>query len=585
MIDSMHLKSLVIILVSVSFVGRLFSATSIIPPGLLSNQQVATSSLNNSAVGSSAANITTGLFTIEKTGYYFLANDVVANPIHSNNAIIYIDASNVLLDLGGKTLSLTATSNTKNIVGIKVAPGRTNVTIFNGGVIGYSSLDRGVSAPNSRLTIGIQAENNNNLVLQDLLISSCSEKGIDVSVTEQVWLSNVTTQNIGNVKSVSDLHGAYFYDCQDCYIENSSFDYVVTSTFETDVSSAYGLLLTACSNISISEVSTSNNQVYGTGNVYGLYLNSSRGCRIAKVRAVSNLVKAEHGSGGQIAAGIVLYGATGNTFTDCLANSQTVDGDYILTCSAYGFRITDSSYSNSFLRCFASDNFGGATSVGFFSDSSAYNTYDHCTANGNESRYPGATGIKVYGFELNFGIGNKLVTCEARGNRAYVGDVDPDVLFLDGATAAQVASQEVAGIVMRSEKASSILSSSFSANLGGRLGTVYGIGFYGSCQQCIVSYNEMMTNFGFHQYGFKDFSSDCTTLLRGNIAYGHGKVFDGGEGELTDSGSMNYMLHYAVPPEQKNIQLIIKEGDIANLNAFEAGSTKWFNYSILTGLV
>ena len=558
--------------------------TSIIPAGLLSNQQIASSSLDNDALGSSSeSTISTGLFVIEKTGYYFLANDVVANPTYPNNAIIYIDASNTILDLGGKTLSLSSTSHTSNIIGIKIAPGRTNVTIFNGGIIGYSSLtvpetSYPISSIN-RLVIGIDADGNGNIQLQDLLISECASFGIAISNTNDIKVKNVSTQSIGGVVStLSPLCGAQFSSCRSCFITDSVFDY--TNSVYEDGNNVYGLRLNACGNVTISNVSTSSNQAFGSGNVYGLSLLNSTGCRIDQVHAVNNLVSNDDAPS-QISAGIILDGSTGNTLKNCITNSQLNNGANILTCTTYGVRITASSNSNNFIGCISSDNVGGASSEGFSLNASSYNIFEKCIANGNNSPYPGISNITVYGFHSEFGTGNIFSYCEARGNPVYLGAVDETALDGLGATPQQVATQLVSGISIRSENASSILFSTISSNLGGALGTVYGIRLYGGCQGCTVSYNEIFSNLGFKTYGFKDYAAHCSTLLRGNIAYGHGNVFWGGEGVITDSGNMNYMMSYANSADQMSVQMVVKESDIANMNAFEVSSTKWYNFSIL----
>ena len=145
---------------------------------------------------------------------------------------------------------------------------------------------------------------------------------------------------------------------------------------------------------------------------------------------------------------------------------------------------------------------------------------------------------------------------------------------------AKVATQRAHGLSLRGEQSSVVSHSLFSSNSGGQAGSVYGISLYGVCLRCTVMNNEMLANYGAAMYGFKDFATNCTTLLRSNIAFGQGHVFLGGEGALVDSGTMNYMLTYG-DVDQMNVQMIIKEGDIGNLNAFEAGTTNWYNFSIL----
>lgn len=81
-------------------------ASQIVSTGVSLNQQIASSSLNSAT---SAAN-NGGQFVISKSGRYFLSTDLLAAPAASQVPCIYINASDVVLDLGGKTITLSSTT-------------------------------------------------------------------------------------------------------------------------------------------------------------------------------------------------------------------------------------------------------------------------------------------------------------------------------------------------------------------------------------------------------------------------------------------------------------------------------------------
>ena len=78
-----------------------------------------------------------------KSGYYCLCEDIIFNPNPDATAAIRITASNVTLDLRGRTLSQKS-KDVLPVDGIVVDPGLTNIIIKNGTVRDFS--DAGIRA-------------------------------------------------------------------------------------------------------------------------------------------------------------------------------------------------------------------------------------------------------------------------------------------------------------------------------------------------------------------------------------------------------------------------------------------------------
>jgi hypothetical protein len=541
------------------------STTLMINSGVSLNQQISSSSL------SSANTETEAQFKISKSGRYFLSTDLYAAPGRSNIPVIYIASSDVVLDLGGKSLTLSSSNNMPSIAGIQLKSGVKNIIIMNGTING--------TAANSRMTTGIIGTNNTNVLLDNVQTVSCSSTGISFTSTYDLDLNEVNVYGSNTGLSLTYCKDGSILDSSFCGANSCGSTNITgilasnCNNFELhDVSisnntalngTAIGLSATSCYNFSLDSVTALNN-ASTNGSTYGIYLNGCAGFVCNKAKAQRNV----SGSVATICAGIFLTGSTGNSFTNCTANNNTTTG---ATCPTYGFRISAGSDGNVFCKCDASGNAGGATSgtgAGFANDASNYNTIQESTATNNSSA--GALG-KAYGIlSSTASLGTTIRNSKTIGNNSTAGSAY--------------------GIAFDGEIGGSIVGCDANANKGGT--TAVGIGMLATTSACInntVEYNKMYANTGnngANQYGFRDFAADCTTFLRGNVAFGHGKVFTGGTSLLDSSSTkMNYSLTYTELGDQMNAQMLIKEGDIANMNAFEVGSSTWFNFSILSNSI
>ena len=540
-----------------------------IATGISFNQQIASSSLNSATTAVANG----GQFVITKSGRYFLSTDIVANPVASA-PIIYINSSDVILDLGGKTLTITATTNLMGCVGIKVAAGMNNVAICNGTVSGTSA-----ASPTNRLNTGISfagASNNlcTNITLDTLDVTGCGTYGLQFTYCNNVIMSNVRVQKTTNTDTAAaSKYALAMSNCTDCNIVDSSFNYTEI-TYASAAVTAYGISLTSCSDIQFKNVSASNNRgsaAVTAAAAVGIYLNATNNCTFDTVRAVANQITG--GGATQTAttspiAGFWIDGTTAssqnNIFIDCEASNNTALSAS-RTCSAYGFRLTVSSGQNSFLRCRAASN-SGVSGEGFSSSNCNANIYAECSASGNGGAAANNY-VTAAGFRSEYGSGNSFVRCNGSNNNT-------------GSAATASTLHTAHGIILRSETFALISNSLFAANgYSTAKGAAHGIRLAGSCTSCLIENNKMMSNQGVAQYGFKDDSANATSMLRGNIAFNQGACTPGA-GSLANTTTTNYYLVFVNAIVSQNM---IKEVTVANMAAVESASSSgiWYNFSVI----
>lgn len=542
------------------------SPTSMVNSGVSLNQQIASSSLNTSATSN-------GLFMISKSGRYFLSTDIFAAPCTSHIPIIYINASDVVLDLGGKSITLSSTNNTPCASAISIAAGKKNIAIINGTINGTNNG----TSEESRMLYGIDAASNTNIMLDNVHTVSCKKLGIRLSACKEISINNVRSHGNSSheqlsVDDPSFSGGLGLFDCSDGIITNSSF----SGSFGTGLMGACGIfagdgdLATGTHNFKLVNVNVSHNRATNGDGIdgnptAGLILSGCTGFICENMTAHNNALL-NAASESPYVAGIALNDASGNKFESCTSHNNTgATSDILVSLVVAGFYLTGASSGNSFLDCTANKNIatgpeGGslASVAGFYVGSSKYNSFQECVAQNNHGINAHARGLYASGC-----VGTLVKKCKINGGVSDA--LSATGIFLSG---------ETAGLIQECETNNNIST----------LSSAYGIRL-ASCTNCSVEYNKMFANNGVSKYGFYDGSDDCTTFLRGNVSFGHGKVFASGQASLTDSGAMNYYLDYAETSDAMNIQMLIKEGDIANMNAFEAGSPTWFNFSILQGAI
>lgn len=130
---------------------------------------------------------------LNQSGTYQFAGDLLWSPQAIASAAITITASNVVLDLGGCTLTAVGPDRSQSIVGIQVLNSVSNVTIQNGTVANLCYA--GILAEHvDGLTItGVTVDG---LCFHNLAVRNLTPTGIQVSDCTQVTLANCTVQNV-----------------------------------------------------------------------------------------------------------------------------------------------------------------------------------------------------------------------------------------------------------------------------------------------------------------------------------------------------------------------------------------------------
>lgn len=537
-------------------IPRVFDASAI---SSLTGQQIASSMLNSTV----AATITNGaasagMYTISKSGRYSLSSDLFAAPGSDNTPIILINSSDVDLDLCGKSITLSSTiaSSRTCRAAVEIASGRRNITILNGFI-------HGIAGATQRIAYGILNPTggttpNANVTLEGLDVIGCSTTGIELAYVNKLHARQVRV--FGSPDNVREsINGLKLSYCHHGEITESSFSGCLSS------SAVYGVQLTSCSDFEISGVRVSNN-VSTADNAYGIVLNSCVGFNCKNMQSHKNISRK---TASPIAAGFLLSASSENVFSNCLTTSN-VSARSVASASAYGIRLENASNGNVFTECEAKGNVvdgsGGSLAAGYYLANSAYNVFDHCVAVDNKASSSSAA-VLAYGFVAT-GTGSVFKYCRALGN----------------SVASTSSSAACHGICLIGENAGTIQNCSLQSNRTTANGSyAYGIFLRGTCNCCVVEYNNIFSNQSNNaatQYGFFDAASDCTTFLRGNVSFGHGKVFVGAETTLTQTNTMNYFLDYVEDGSVMNIQMLIKETDISNMNVLGSPQTGWLNFSI-----
>ncbi len=549
--------------------------------GVSFNQQISSASLNAKAT-------TSGMFIIAKSGRYFLSTDILAAPCTSDIAIIYINASDTLLDLGGKSITLSSTGNiTSCRAAIEIASGVRNITIMNGTINGQvthsitaacttttSSLrfNRGIMNPTTGTIV------NTNVLFDGLNIINCTTAAIDLRYVNDLSISNVSTYGSTDA-TIPSTKGLALANCNRGTITNSSFG--GTYSAATGQGACYGIYATTCSNFALDNVTTSNNNIASVNTAersgtYGIYLYQCTAFYCLNVNAGGNkhFGKNSNSSTGNECCGFFLNNTTNSVFDECLANNNIGGYQYgsNYTCSTYGFKLTSSSDGNSFTNCEASGNAGAADAAGFFIGQSGSNIFDSCLSLNNTSSKTTFGSRLSFGFTTTFGGNNFFNKCKATGNKINAR-----------------ASNKAHGFAMRSEQASIIRSCDACFNGPGGItvaGEGYGIACLGHCNRCHIVSNILISNLGATaQFGFKDFSANFICYLQNNLAFAHGACNPSGTNntELSVNTNMNYFFRFVTAGTAYVMNQIIIETSIRNPDGMSAtqNNKEWTNASII----
>lgn len=448
-------------------------------------------------------------YTITTPGTYVFVQDIGFEgrsnaTAHGARTAIFINSSDVVIDLGGKTLygSTAATLN-----GIEIARNLHNICIKNGNIAAF-------------LGAGIFVHKGcDNIRLQNLTISNCAKRGIhfkgliNSSLTDSNHISN-------------------------CIIDNT----IVSKTTGTNlVTEAAGLELDFCYNILV------NNSFFGgstagqiTENAYGVLVESG-------THIIFNNCDASGNTGESAAYGFRLSGTTsGTAVVGCALINCSANGNFANMSSggsAYGFS-GENCKGCSFEKCIANGNQGTLSGYGFYGSSLSYCKMEQCEAHNNQAGNKGTTSSHgAFGFYSNSGIGNMWQKCIAVGQRST--GYNTNIMC--------------SGFDLRSETNSTIYCSESISN-GDNSDNSWGVGVnlvnalntrIDSCK--IMNNKSAQSN---HGLGLRDNDSTSSTLVTNCTFFNNGT-----------SGTMqHYHLSYTSPGEL-NVTSTVDQGGVGSLLA------------------
>jgi hypothetical protein len=305
----------------------------------------------------------TATYTISNPGHYVLNETINSSVKAPSTCILYINSSDVTLNLSGH--ALIQDNLTSSIDGILINNSLENILIYNGTI--RNTTENGIAIGNSCT----------NIHLEKLFISNCDEAGINFEGTNGNKITN-----------------------------SSVFNCTVTNCNGGTTADAIGLKVNYTDFLTIKDSqSNSNTTTTDTYDGYGVYITNSDNCTFINTVASGN-------KGETIGAGFYANTCTNLYFKNCTAalntSTDTSSGQ------TYGFYLNSSDYSR-LENCIANRNTGAHEVSGFSLISSAGCYVNNCSANNQETTGNSATNFCA-GFYINSDC-NTVINSTALSNK------------------------------------------------------------------------------------------------------------------------------------------------------------------------
>ena len=347
------------------------------------------------------------MYSINTSGRYYVATDIAAriNNSYTNTVMLYINCSNVILDLNSKSLypaGNTTNQNTGAMTAIMVAPNVSNVVITNGQINGYQPNN---STPTSYLSHGIVVSSGcSNITINALTITNIggdtAEPNTTFNVDSMVFADSILLLGAsGSGNAISNV------DLQNINIANTVNAYGDT---DADVNAA-ALALTYCNNIRINDCNFNGSSAVGEDTPpgaddmasYGVYMSNSSTINFKNCAANQNGINSINS-----AYGFLDINSTAVSFSDCAANSTN-------GYNTIGFSLGSSGGGPyNLVDCTSSNSTATQGTYGFHV--SALATLRNCVAESNAAGALGAVGICLDSAISN--NGSSLINCQANRN-------------------------------------------------------------------------------------------------------------------------------------------------------------------------
>jgi len=488
----------------------------------------------NPAVGNAA-------YTINQPGIYYLEDYVNAAPEIDNLSLIYINSSNVKLNLNSLVITQASNQHAKNLNIIEIAPNVDNVNITNG-------VLQNINGTGLKSNLNVS-----NLYISNLVIDKLTNLGIYLNNSRNVVLSQLSITNCdgSNPNSSDGAVSGKLQNCSNVRISNSYFNSNIAHDLNTG---ATGLLVDNCNSLKIENCSSIQNQgKYAYGFVFR---NNSNACTI------NNCSVSGCQSNNGRAVGFLFDNSSSSSLADCISESnQSVGGN----CSGFSFDGQTGYYFSAklknlnIIKCTSKNNRALGTANDAFGFSG--NLLDSAIFRSCKSISNSASDGNAYGFYSGAGINNYFESCLAQDN-------------ISGLNTNSI----VSGFALLNGEKNSSIKESTSVNNFSSSGEAYGISLgYDTDTNTHVNniiYKNYIANNkgGSKQYGYRDFASVTTTNLIANISFGQGKINPSPITQLVLTNNMNYMFTLPVNKAPAYVVVESSTGEVAEIKVKPFGN-------------
>lgn len=325
--------------------------------------------------------------TITKSGDYTLNGDIICASSTANDSVIRIQASDVILNLSGRTISQGAPQS--SLTGILVDANLTNVTIAHGTVRNITGTGIVIGPGCSQIKI------------DNVTVDSCTSRGIVFAGT--AGTGQITNSEIINFKIVRCCQspigdfGLFIQQASELRVMNGRCSNNGAASHPTSA-----VRLDNASTVRLLDIRANSN--IGSTAVHGFDFSFITDCLIIQCTTRRNQVT----SPGGLSSGYTMQDNTScnkNKLKSCTAFAITATP---ISCAVQAYKVGTGNNGNLFVNCEARNNSATGNTTGFVATGDSNNLFLNCIALQNQS-----TNGSAKGFDLSDSSNNKLLRCLA----------------------------------------------------------------------------------------------------------------------------------------------------------------------------